>query len=88
MVFIAVFLPLLFILAIKHIRDDREGLRLPVLVYDVIMCAINPVLYVWRINECRYIALAIISKRFNCYQRKVELMRCEINNIVLNITID
>ena len=75
-----VHLPLVVTMAIKHITNDSTNTYF-VVIFMLIMCAANPVLFAWRFRECRLIMLNFFNI-FNLFDLKVRTMRVEIYNII------
>ena len=74
--------PLFIALVIINVRRDSLLFVQLVLVFMIIMCTVNPMLYAWRFKECRLVMLTMIASRCGFCKSKIQEMRMDVYSIV------
>ena len=79
-VFIVLYLPWFFIKVMRSFAKT-DILRSTEFVFMIINCCTNPIVYAWRLKECRYHILALFGRCSNSISARAERMRINVFSI-------
>ncbi|XP_060589395.1 uncharacterized protein LOC132744653 [Ruditapes philippinarum] len=75
--------PLFISVCVNAFTENNSGNTRISALFMLIMCTVNPVLYAWRLKECRYVMFRFVGKAFNIFDKKIEVMRIEVYDITV-----